>query len=72
MPYFKNKLKQYENNIKNTFNTFFINVGSNLADKIPPSSTKFESYLANITTALSHNLLTEKELKDAFFKMKTN
>ena len=25
-----------------TFNKFFINIGSNLADKIPPSSTNFE------------------------------
>ena len=78
--YFQNELKQYENNIKNTwnamkavtgeseicndkfpkslsihkeeitdkkfiadtFNKFFINAGSNLADKIPPSSTNFK------------------------------
>ena len=78
--YFQNKLKQYENNIKNTrnvmkavigkskicndkfpksldinkeeitdkkitaetFNKFFINIGSNLTDKVPPSSTNFE------------------------------
>ena len=103
--YFQNKLKQYENNIKDTwnvmkavigkskicndklpesldinkeeitdkkfiaetFNKFFINVGSNLADKIPPSSTNFESYLPNIRTALSDKPLSEKEFKDAFF-----
>ena len=35
------------------FNKFFINIGSNLADKIPSSSTNFESYLPNITTAFS-------------------
>ena len=28
-----------------TLNKFFINVCSNLADKIPPSSTNFGSYL---------------------------
>ena len=97
--YFQNKLKQYENNIENTWNimkakigkykicnnkimksldiikeeitdkeiiaetfkTFFINVGSNLADKIPPSITNFESYLPNITNAVSYKLLSEKE-----------
>ena len=53
-------------------NKFVINVGSNLAHKIPPSSTKFESYLPNITTPLSDDPLTEKELKDVFFALKTN
>ena len=108
--YFQNKLKQYENNIKNTwnvmkavigkskicndkfpkrldinkeeitgkniiaetFNKFFINISSNLADKIPPSSTNFELYLPNITTALSDKPLSEKEFKDAFFTLKTS
>ena len=58
--------------IAETFNELFINVGSNLADEIPPSSTNFESYLPNITTALSDKPLTKKEFKDAFFTMKTN
>ena len=108
--YFQNKLKQYENAIKNawnvmkavigkskicndkfpksldiikeditdkkiiaeTFNKFFINIGSNLADKIPPSSINFESYLRNITTALSDKPLSGKEFKEAFFTLKTN
>ena len=52
--------------IAEKFNKFFINVCSNLADKIPPSSTNFESYLPNITTALSDKPLTEKEFRDAF------
>ena len=58
--------------IADTFNKFFINVGSNLADKIPPSSTNFKSYLPNITTALSDKPLSEKEFKDAFFTLKRN
>ena len=58
--------------IAKTFNKFFINIGSNLADKIPPSSTNFESYLLNITTALSDKPSSEKEFKDAFFTLKTN
>ena len=55
-----------------TFNNFFLNVSSNLADKIPDISTKFKSYFPNITTAPSDKPLTEKELKDAFFAMKTS
>ena len=35
------------------FNIFCINARSNLADKIQPSGTNFESYLPNIATALS-------------------
>ena len=58
--------------IAETFNKFFINVCSNLADKIPPTSTSFESYLYIITTALSDKPLSEKELKDTFFTLKTN
>ena len=51
---------------------FFINVISNLADKIPLSSTNFEPYLPDITTPLSDKPLLEKEFKDAFFTLKTN
>ena len=58
--------------IVETFNKFFINLGSNLADKIPLSSTNFESYLPDITTALSDKPLLKKEFKDAFFTLKIN
>ena len=58
--------------IADTFNTFFIYVGSNLADKIPPSETDFKSYLPNITTALSDKPSLEKEFKNAFFTLNTN
>ena len=58
--------------IAETFNKFFINAGSHLADKIQPISTNFESYLPNIATALSDKPLLEKEFKDAFFVLKTN
>ena len=51
---------------------FFINVGSNLADKIPPSSTDFESFLPIVTTTLSDKISTEKKFKDASFTFKTN
>ena len=58
--------------IAETFNKFLINVDSNLVDKIPPSTTDFESYIPNIITALSDKPLSEKEFKDAFFALKTN
>ena len=58
--------------IAETFNKCFINACSNLADKIPPSSTKFESYLPNITTSFSDKPLSEKKFKDACFTLKTN
>ena len=65
------KKSQIKKIIAETFNKFFISIGSNLADKVPPGSTSFESYLPNIT-ALSDKPLSEKEFKDAFFKLKTN
>ena len=58
--------------VAETFNKFLVNIGSNLADKFPASSTNFESYLPNVTTALSDKPLSEKEFKDAFFTLKTN
>ena len=99
--YFQNKLKQYENNIKNTwkimkviigkskvynenfpkilnidkkeitdkktiaekFNSYFIDVGSKLATKIPPSNANFESYPPNITTSFLEKPFKENELK---------
>ena len=52
------------------FNIFFINARSNLADKIQPSGTNFESYLPSITAALSDEPSPEKEFQDAFFYIK--
>ena len=58
--------------IAETFNKFFITIGSNLADKIPASGTSFESFLPNTTIALSDKPLSENEFKDVFFTSKTN
>ena len=46
------------------FNTFFINIGSNLASKIPPSNKNFESYLTHTSTIFAENSLTEGELQN--------
>ena len=40
------------------FNKFFINVGSNLADKIPLSGTSFESCFPIIATTFSDKPLS--------------
>ena len=58
--------------IAEKFNSFFVNTGTNLAAKIPHSTTNFESYLPNITTIFRENCLTEEEFKNAFFSLKTN
>ena len=51
--------------IAETFHNFFINNGSNLPNKIPLISTKFESYFPNITTVPKDKSLLEKEFKGA-------
>ena len=54
------------------FNSYFINVESKLATKIPPSNTNFESYLPNITTSFLEKPLKQNESNVAFFALKTN
>ena len=54
------------------FNSDFINLGSKPLAKIPSSNTNFESNYPNITTSILEKPLKEKELKDAFFALKTN
>ena len=67
----KNRIKnKNKKSIAEMFNKFFINVGSNLADKILPSTTNFESYLPNIKSAVSDKPLSENKFKDAFFTLK--
>ena len=49
---------------------FFINIGSNLAAKIPPSNVNFDSYLPHVYTLFAEKPVTEEELKRAFFSLK--
>ena len=58
--------------IAEKFNSFLVNTGTNLAAKIPHGTTNFELYLPNITIIFRENCLTEEELKNAFFSLKTN
>ena len=59
-----------EKSIAEKFNSFFVNIGTNLSSKIPHGTTNFESYLRNITTIFRENCLTEEEFKNAFFSTK--
>ena len=58
--------------IANKLNEFFINIGSNLAAKIPPSNMNFDSYLPHVCTIFAEKSVTEEELKRAFFSLKPN
>ena len=58
--------------IADKFNEFFINIGSNLAAKIPPSNMNFDSYLQHACTIFAEKSVTEEELKKAFFSLKPN
>ena len=50
---------------------FFINVGSNLASKIPPSNRNFDSYFPKISAIFTENSITEEEFKNAFYFVET-
>ena len=52
--------------IADKFNEFFINIGPNLAAKIPPSNTNFDSYLPHVCTIFAEKSVTEEELKRHF------
>ena len=54
------------------FSSYFINVVSKLAAKIPSNNTNFQTYLPNITTSILGKPLKEKEFKDDFFALETN
>ena len=58
--------------IADKFNEFFINIGSNLAAKIPPSNMNFDSYLPHVCTIFAEKSVTEEKLKRAFFWLKPN
>ena len=58
--------------IANEFNKFFTKIGPELAEKIPTASRTFDSFLNKIDTAMPADPVTIKELKQAFFSLKTN
>ena len=54
------------------FNEFYVNVGPNLAKKIPQSNINFESYLPKVNATLKESSLTENELEEAVKSLKKN
>ena len=68
-----NKQEIYDQSvIANEFNNFFVNVGSNLAAKIPSSEKHFSEYMNQTKEIIPINDLTIKEYKNAFDSLKTN
>ena len=58
--------------IAKKFKEFYVNVGPNLASKIPQNSNDYKSYRPDITTLFDEQDLTEEELKEAFGSLKPN
>ena len=60
------------NKIDDEFNTFFTNIGTDLANKIPNASKRFDSYITIVNTSMESQPLSINELKNAFFSLKIN
>ena len=58
--------------IAEKFNKFYVNVGPNLAKKIPQSDINFESDLPKVNATLKESSLTENELEEAVKSLKKN
>ena len=58
--------------IAETFNSYFVNIGPNLAASIPESKTSFQNYIHYNGPCLSTISLTDLELGNAFPSLKTN
>ena len=68
-----NGIESYnKQNIAESFNKYFSNIGQNLASTIPNSVKQYESYLDFNNSILSEQNLTDKELEDAFCSLKSN
>ena len=58
--------------IAHEFNSFFTNIGKNLANKIPNASTPFEYFVNKPDFVIETKPLSMNELKDAFYSLKGN
>ena len=54
------------------FNKFFTNIGTDLANKIPNASKRFDFYTTKVTTSMESQPLSINELKNAFFLLNIN
>ena len=68
----ENKEITDQKTIVEKFNDFYVNVGPNLASKIPQNNNDYKSYLPDITTLFDEQDLTEQELKEAVASLKPN
>ena len=58
--------------IAETFNSYFVNIGPNLAASIPESKTSFQNYIHYNGPCLSTINLTDLKLENAFASLKKN
>ena len=58
--------------IAHEFNSFFTNVGKNLASKIPNASASFQYFVNKSDVVVETETLSMNELKDAFYSLKSN
>ena len=68
----KNREIFNEKEIAEAFNSYFVNIGPNLAASIPESKTSFQSYIHYDGPCLSTINLTDLELENVFASLKTN
>ena len=66
------KVKMHDaKSITEKFNEFLVNIGSNLANKIPQCDLTFKSYLPTVNTTLKETMLSEYEFEEAFKKKRS-
>ena len=68
----KNREIFNEKEIVETFNSYFVNIGPNLAASIPEIKTSFQSYIHYDGPCFSTINLTDLELENVFAGLKTN
>ena len=51
---------------------YFPNIGPNLTSKISNDQEDFEKYLTNCNTVMNDAPLTDEEVRNAFYPLKTN
>ena len=68
----ENKEITDQKTVAEKFNKFYVNVGPNLASKIPQNNNDYKPYLPDITTLFDEQELTEQELEEAVATLKPN
>ena len=70
--YHGEKQRNIRQEIVETFNNYFVNIGPNLAASIPERKMTFQNYIHYDCPCLSTIKLTEIEQENAFASLKTN